>query len=287
MSAIIDVGSNSVRLMLWADGKSLFKRINTTRLSEGLAETNALSQVAIERSAQAVFEFVQAAREAGENEAKIKVFATAAVRSAKNGAEFCKRVKELCGLDVDVVSGAQEALLGLNGALGNADGGIIDIGGASTEIVLRERGKIVYSVSLDIGAVRLFDLCRDEPNALSEQIDRALSDLHLIARADKIYAIGGTATTLAAVKLQLPAYDGKKVQDCPLTLSDMQQIVKSLFERTAEERKCMAGMDPRRSDIIAGGGLLLLKIMEKLNLEVVYASDSDNLEGYLFYRGLQ
>ena len=286
MFAIIDVGSNSVRLMLWADGKSLYKRINTTRLGEGLAKTGMLSQNAIERTALAVADFAQEARNAGANVADIFVFATAAVRSAKNGEKFCRRVKELCGVGIDVVSGEAEALLGLNGALGTADGGMIDIGGASTEIVLRQEGKISFSVSLDIGAVRLFDSCRDNPEALRQEIERALSPLQNLRFTEKMYAIGGTATTLAAIKLALKEYDGEKIQDCPLSLAEVEKIAHDLLSKTAEERKNIAGMDVRRADIIAGGALLLSEIMKKLSIERVFTSDRDNLEGYLIFRGL-
>ena len=286
MTAIIDVGSNSVRLMLWADGKTLLKRVNTTRLGEGLAKTGLLSQTAIERSAVAVSEFAAQARNAGVEITEILVFATAAVRSAKNGAEFCKRVEELCGLKVDVVSGETEALLGLNGALGNLDGGIIDIGGASTEIVLRQSGKITFSVSLNIGAVRLFDSCRDNPESLRQEIERALSPLQNLRFTEKMYAIGGTATTLASVKLELMEYDSAKIQDCALMLSDVERLANDLLSKTVEERKNMAGMDVRRADIIAGGALLLFEVMKKLSLEAIYTSDRDNLEGYLIFRRL-
>lgn len=286
MTAIIDVGSNSVRLMMWADGKTLFKRVNTTRLGEGLAKTGLLSHGAIERSALAVAEFAAEAQNAGTDIAEIFVFATAAVRSAKNGAEFGRRVKELCGLAVDVVSGETEALLGLNGALGNLDGGIIDIGGASTEIVLRQSGKITFSVSLNIGAVRLFDSCRDDCDALLKEIERALSPLQNLRFTEKMYAIGGTATTLASVKLALKEYDGEKIQDCPLSLAEVEKIAHDLLSKTTEERKNIAGMDVRRADIIAGGALLLFKIMKKLSIERVFTSDRDNLEGYLIFRGL-
>ena len=289
MSAIIDIGSNSVRLMLWADGKTLYKRVNTTRLGEGLAKTGMLSQVAIERTALAVAEFVAEAEAeiVGDKLAGgIHIFATAAVRSAANGAEFCARVKALCGLGVDVVSGEIEALLGLNGALGTSDGGIIDIGGASTEIILRQEGKINFSVSLNVGAVRLFDSCRDNPDSLRQEIERALLPLQNLRFIEKMYAIGGTATTLASVKLELKEYDGEKIQDCPLSLSEVEKIAEELLSKTAEERKEMAGMDIRRADIIAGGALLLFEIMKKLSIERIYTSDRDNLEGYLIFRGL-
>ena len=104
----IDVGSNSVRLAMIADGKTLYKRIATTRLGEGLALSGELTPKAIARTAQAIATFVGDAKK--ENSGRVYVFATAAVRSASNKREFLKSVKNLCGVDVDVVSGEEEAL---------------------------------------------------------------------------------------------------------------------------------------------------------------------------------
>jgi len=127
--AVIDVGSNSVRLMLVADGKVLYKRLTTTRLGEGLAEAPYLKAEAAERSAVAVADFCLQAKADGAED--VFVFATAATRTAKNREIFLDRVKELCGLTVEVISGEEEAELGLLGALGGKDGAIIDIGGAN------------------------------------------------------------------------------------------------------------------------------------------------------------
>ncbi|MDE7087226.1 MAG: hypothetical protein K2O67_03435 [Clostridia bacterium] len=153
--AIIDIGSNSVRLMLWADGKTLYKAMSTTRLGEGLNFSPYLSKQACERTAQAVAEFCRLAKEEGAQE--VHAFATAAVRSSKNPELFTDKVKALCGLTVDILSGEEEAQAGLSGALGSSDGGIIDVGGASTEVTVRKGGKIVYSHRANIGTVRILD----------------------------------------------------------------------------------------------------------------------------------
>lgn len=279
-TAIIDIGSNSVRLMLWADGKSLYKKVNTTRLGEGLARTGSLLPDAIERTARAVAAYCEEGKAAG---ASVYAFATAAVRTSANGQNFCDRVKALCGLTVDVVGGNEEALLGLCGALGEEDGGIIDIGGASTEVCQRRGGEISFSVSLDVGAVRLFDLCEDRRELLSAVIERAVSPLRSLQ--GKFYAIGGTGSTLASVLLGLDAYDGAKIINYPMPLQSLEALADKLLSMSCEERKRIKGMDVRRADIIAGGALLLTAVMKKLSLAEVYASDRDNLEGYLYMRG--
>ncbi len=285
MQAIIDIGSNSVRLMLWEGGKSLYKRVNTTRLGEGLALTGRLKEAAIVRTAEAVKRYAEEGRAAG---AQVHAFATAAVRSAENGADFCAEVKKICNLKVDVVSGGEEALLGLSGALGgNEEGGILDIGGASTEVCLRKEGKIFFSVSLPVGAVRLYDKCGEDGKKLLSEICTAVSPLEGVRPVGNMYAIGGTGSTLASVLLGLEEYDGEKIQDFYMREAQISALADRLLSLSAEERKKIKGMDERRADIIAGGAVLLSEIMKKLSLGGVYASDRDNLEGYCYLRGLK
>ncbi len=281
--SVIDIGSNSVRLMLWADGMSILKKINTTRLGEGLAHKGVLSDNAIGRTACAVGAFAEEGRAWSEH---CFAFATAAVRTARNGADFCALVKRKYGIDVDVVSGDEEAKLGLCGALGSGDGGIIDIGGASTEVCMREKGTVVFSHSYPVGAVRLWDVCGDDRARLSAEIGRTLSE-RSPRPCGKMYAIGGTASTLASVLLGLERYDAQKIQDFPMPKEAIVSLADRLFSLSVEERKKIKGMDERRADIIAGGALLLAEIMEKLSLREVCASDRDNLEGYCYLRGLK
>ena len=277
--AIIDIGSNSVRLMLWADGTTLYKKISTTRLGEGIAHTATLKEEAIARTAEAVRLFFEEGLSAG---AEVHAFATAAVRSAKNGADFCARVKSLTGIDIDIVSGNREADLALIGALGKDDGAIIDIGGASTEVCLRTHGIKTFSKSLDIGAVRLLDLCGGNPETIIKVVEKAVAPLKGVRPTGKVVAVGGTATTLASLKLKLKEYSAAAVQDLPLTLSEVRKTAETLSKMTTEERSQLPGMDPHRADVIAGAAYLLAAVMEELNVQKIEVSDRDNLEGYLY-----
>ena len=175
--AVIDIGSNSVRLMLWADG-TLYKKLFTTRLAAGM-RNGLLADDAMRRTAEAVAAcFEEGVREAGRG--NTFAFATAAVRTAVNGEEFCGLVKKLCGLTIDVVAGETEALLGALGALGavgSGDGGMVDIGGASTEVFIRENGAVKLAVSLPVGVVRLKDSCGQDGAALVKEVSRCVSPL--------------------------------------------------------------------------------------------------------------
>lgn len=281
----IDVGSNSVRLMVMADGKTLYKQLDTTRLAEGLAQSGVLKPEAIERTARAVQIFAAAAELNGAGTPY--VFATAAVRSSKNGADFVARVKALTGIDVDVLSGEEEAACGILGALRGRDGGIIDLGGASTEITLQQGGKTLYSKSVNIGTVRLFDMAGQDRSALQAAIDNLLNGYGSLSLDGKdIYGIGGTATSLAALYYELEKYDPKVVEGTVLTREWLCAEAEKLLSLTVEERRALRGMEPRRADVIAGGCLLMYSILNRFNADRITVSESDNLEGYVLFKGL-
>lgn len=278
--AVIDIGSNSVRLLLWADGRSIYKKIETTRLGGGLSQTGRLSEAAIRRTADAVAAFArEAAREGAE---KTAAFATAAVRSAENGRDFVRLVRAECGVDVDVISGEREAALGLAGALGGRDGGIVDVGGASTEITVAAGGKIVCAVSADIGAVRLKDLCGEDRAALARVIAEKTAAFGRVPPTAELYAIGGTAASLAALEKEVEPYDPAQIDGTVLPAECVQAWADKLLSLSQEERLRLRGMDPRRADILGGGVLLLRAAMAAAGAEKIVVSERDNMEGYLY-----
>ena len=281
--AVIDVGSNSVRLLFVANGKVLYKTLNSTRLGEGLAEKPILKTEAIERTALAVAKFYERAVEEGAE--LVSVFATAAARSAKNRSQFTARVKELCGADVDVISGEEEAEIGILGALGAKDGGLIDMGGASTEIIVKNAGSIIYKKSVDIGIVRLKDKCGRNRSLLEEEGLRAVKEYGEVPLKGTLTAVGGTATTVAALLLGLKEYDSSKVNGAEITLSQMQAIAEKLLQTPVEEVAKMPCVSKGREDLLAGGAALFATLMRELGFEKLIVSDRDNLEGYAIKRG--
>ena len=281
--AVIDIGSNSVRLMFVADGKVLYKGLQTTRLGEGIAEKPVLNAAAIERSARAVELFYQKVRQEGAE--TVVAFATAAVRSAENGQEFVDRVQELCGLQVEVISGEEEAEIGILGALGGADGGVIDIGGASTEIVVKDEGIITYKKSVNIGVVRLKDKCGRDKDALINEAKKAAKEFGCVPANGVLHGIGGTATTLAAQILRLQTYQSEKITGAKISLVQMQAMADKLLSMSVEEIAALPCMPKGRADVLTGGAVLLATLMQELNVHTLIASDTDNLEGYAIKRG--
>ena len=282
--AVIDVGSNSVRLMLVADGKVLYKRLNTTRLGEGLAQSPYLNEQAIERTVGAIADFAAQAKVDGAEDTLI--FATAATRSAKNRQVFLERVKAACGLEIDVISGEEEAEIGLLGALGKQDGAMIDIGGASTEIVVKEAGELVYKKSVDIGVVRLKDACGRDKAALVERCLDAVQKFGQVPTTLPFYGIGGTAMTLAAQYLGLEEYQSNKITGASLPTDGVQALADKLALLTTQEIAALPCMPKGREDVILGGAVLLATLLKSLGVKQITVSDRDNLEGYAIKRGL-
>lgn len=276
---VIDVGSNSVRLLISENGKSLKKTLITTRLAEGKKDGLLLRQSSL-RTLKAISAFKAEAEQCGAD--KIYIFATAAVRNSVNGAEFAREIKKECGMSVDVVSGETEAKLGLLGALKGKDGAVLDIGGGSTEIAVLKNGECVYSVSVPIGAVVLTDKFGQDAEKIATYARQAVKEFGNVPIAE-LNCIGGTCTTLAAINLKLDVYDSEKVDGYKMSAQDISCLTRKICALSVEERKTLAGLQKERADIIHSGACIFEAVTEYLGVKSVTVSDSDNLEGYLKY----
>lgn len=282
---VIDVGSNSVRLMIsngFLDTKDLLKKeIIITQLASGF-KNGLLNSTSMLNTVNAIKKLKEFALNKGVK--TIFVFATAAVRNAENKGEFIKLVKDLCGLDIDVVSGEIEAKLGVLGAVESGNGYLIDIGGASSEVAYTENGNILYSVSHKVGAV----VIKDKFDREKESIDNYLSsfikeDGNKNFSKETVYAIGGTATCLAYLDLGIKSYDPFKVHAHYMSIDRVRELKELLFTLTPQEIVDRYQIQEKRANIISGGASILLAILENYGFKGVVVSEKDNLEGYLKY----
>ena len=276
--AVIDIGSNSVRLMMSENGCTLYKRIEITRLSQNMSDDGKLNEKSVERTISAVLNFYSQAKNEGAD--KILAFATACCRNAVNGREFAEKINELIGLKVDIVDGNTEALIGFLGATNGKDGGVIDIGGASTEIIVQKNSEIQYSKSVNVGVVKIFEYSDNQIEKAREFIDEKVSEFGIVPNSD-FFAIGGTATSIASVLQELEPYDREKVHGFTINLSDLITLEERLYKMSVEEKRHLKGLQPARAEVVGGGVTLLIKVMQKLNVNQLTVSESDNLEGYL------
>ena len=197
-----------------------------------------------------------------------------------------ERVQELCPLCVEVVSGEKEASLGVSGALGDKDGGLIDVGGASTEIVVRKQKQVLYQKSVNIGVVRLKDKCGRDKTALEREGKWAVQEFGKVLSDAPVYAIGGTATTLAAQVLGLETYSSEKITGAVITAEELQAMADKLLAMSVEEIAALPCMPKGRADVLTGGAVLFTVLMKNLGFTRIIASDRDNLEGYAIKKGL-
>ena len=270
--AVIDIGSNSVRLMLSDGAITLGKRLESTRLSEGLSLSGALSADAIERTARAVANFVSEAK--AEKCDVVYAFATEAVRSASNGAEFVARCAR-DGVKVDVLPGGDEAKLGFWGAYSGGRQAVLDIGGASTELAVGDECGLEYGKSLHIGSVRIRDL------SLAAS---TVKQYGAVPTFDKLISIGGTGSTLVSVDKAMKVYDTTRVHGAVLTRARVEEIAMKIHSVPMDEREKIAGLPPKRKDVVVGAALLMCEVMDFLGAKEITVSESDNQEGYLKFK---
>lgn len=279
---VIDVGSNSVRAMLVAEDKTIYKETFTTRLGEGLYKTGRISEESKIRTTDAIVSCIEKGKTEGVNE--VLMFATAAVRNSLNGDDFTSYVYGKTGIKVDVLSGEEEAEAGIVGALAGGDGCVVDEGGASTEVVTAKSGKIIYSHSLPVGAVVLKDVVGEDKAAATKFIQEKLNEYGVVPSCDVITAIGGTATTIGAIANGLKVYDRNIVNGTKLSVERLEEITDSLYLMTAKERIEKLYVNPKRAEIIAGGAQLLLSVVKYLGAKSIIISENDNAEGYYYMK---
>ena len=274
-TAVIDIGSNSVRLMKVTD-KSKTKVLKTTQLGRGLEKTGMLGKLEIEATIRAIEEFLSTL-----DGYSVYAFATEAVRAASNGAQFTQAVRERTGLNVDVLSKSEEATAGFIGATkGNALCTVIDIGGGSTEFA-RGKAEVQDSVSIPIGAVRLTDM-RNDGIDTTKYVKSILPEFVF---AGKIIGIGGTVTSVASIMLDLVEYEPNKVDGYQITKQSLLNLERKFSTLTPDEIFDIYPVVGRaRAKVLYEGIKLLLLLMNTYGIESVTASDSDNTEGYLIMR---
>ena len=279
---IIDIGSNSIRLLL-SDGEKAIedKKVIRTQLAQNLASTGVLCEEAMERSIAAIKELCDYAKSQGAT--YVWPFATEAVRSANNKEVFLGRLKDL-GIEVDLLPSQYEAKLGFYGAYYGGRVGVMDVGGASSEIAVGDEKGLYYSKSIPIGIVKIKDVCKEDFVLANKYIDEKIAGYGDIPEFDELLSIGGTASSFAAIAQELDPYDSKKVDFYRLTYKQIEDMVNRIHELPFDERGSVKGLSLKRIDVIVGGGLLIMKIMKMLNKDSIVVRESDNQEGYLQYR---
>lgn len=298
--AVIDIGTNSIRLLV-ADMekgkiKSGQKHVRMVRLGEMVDHSRIIGENAFERCMEALDEFVKIALDEGAHD--IKALATSAVRDAGNRDEIISRIEAALPLEIDMLSGDEEAEMGYFGVLSSFDAKdvfmMVDIGGGSTEFVVGNKKEIIYKKSLDMGAVRMTEkFIKSDPVDTVESfeleshvrniIKNELGDVPLFTKGIAV-GIGGTITTLGAIKLKMENYDRERIHLASIGLGEIREMISVLGKAKLNSRRNITGLDSERADIIYAGSIILQEIMQFFGYKEIIVSDYDNLEGYLMTR---
>ena len=296
--AAVDCGTNSVRLLVAdvdpAAGRlsDVDRRLEIVRLGQGVDATGRLAAVPLARTFRVLRSYRQIIEAASAT--AVRMVATSATRDAANADEFVAGVHGILGIEPEVLSGEDEALLSFTGATAELTGEaapylVTDIGGGSTEFVLGDPGAVTAAVSVNIGCVRMTErhLRHDPPGddeivAARADIDAALDVVAgkiPVSEARTLVGLAGSVTTVAALVLGLESYQPELIHHSRVSAEEARRVAASLLAQTRAERARLPVMHPGRVDVIGGGALVLTRIMDRFGFGEVLVSEHDILDG--------
>ncbi len=293
--AAIDCGTNSIRLLIadinGENFQELAREMEIVRLGQGVDSTGKFDPEAIERTLSATRKYAEIIASKGVE--KIRFCATSATRDAKNRELFVDGVREILGIEPEVISGSEEAELSFIGATKGLTHTekpflVVDIGGGSTEFVLGN-SEVEFAKSVDIGCVRMSERhlkkAPQDPLAIQHaiiDIDLAITEAAYtvpLKAAKTLIAVAGTATTVAAAALGLSEYDRHAIHLSRIPATKVFEIAQMFSLMSREEIAALGYMHPGRVDVIAAGSLVLSRIMIATGANEFMASESDILDG--------
>lgn len=287
--AIIDIGSNSIRLVVWRDGGRvppvMFNEKLMAGLGRGLADSGSLDKEAMAAAERSLARFADLTRSMGV--AALRTVATAAVRRAKNGQAFVKRVHSDTGLSIEVLSGEAEATAsaaGVIAAIPAADGIVGDLGGGSLELVRIRDGRVGPGISLPFGSLGISAIRGKGPHALDRLLTRALKGAGWLAegKALPFYAVGGSWRALAQVHMDMTGHPLPMVHQYVLPRGALAPLVRSLAQTDAKRLKQVPNLSTSRIQTLPGAAALLSATVRRLGSSEVVISAWGLREGLLY-----
>lgn len=293
--AAIDCGTNSIRLLIADISNGKFREVvrdmEIVRLGQGVDQTKSFHPDAIARTLSATEKFSSQIKSKGVE--KIRFCATSATRDATNRNIFIDGVREILGVEVEVIPGEEEAALSFMGATkelmqSEAPFLVVDIGGGSTEFVIGGT-EVSAAKSVNIGCVRMSERHLNQQPPSSAQIHAAITDIDLaiaeaakavpITTAQTLVAVAGTATTVAAAALELSYYDRHTIHLSRISADKVYKVAAMFQQLSKDEIAKLGYMHPGRVDVITAGALVLSRVMAATGATEFVASESDILDG--------
>jgi exopolyphosphatase / guanosine-5'-triphosphate,3'-diphosphate pyrophosphatase len=271
--AAVDLGTNTTRLLVADvdDGRveEIAVRARITRLGEGVDARRKLLPLPIARVRNALTDYRRELESLGAE--RVLAVATSAVRDADNGEAFLGEVEWSYGFTTRLLSGEEEAAVTLRGVGDIAeDTLVLDIGGGSTELIMRD-----FAISLDVGSVRMTEQFGEDVDAIAAYVRPLLPDL----RPTRAIGVAATNTSLAALDLRLAEYDRDQVHGHILTREAVEDLVARLGEMPLDERRRLPAFDPDRAPVIVAGATIVREVLRRYDLDAIEASEHDLLHG--------
>src|SRR5580692_2954474 len=286
-AAVIDVGSNSVRLVLYrVEGRAVWTVFNEkilAGLGRDLAVTGRLSTEGVEAALAALRRF--AALVAAAKPDRVFAVATAAARDAEDGPAFCRRVRAETGLDLRTLTGAEEARYAALGVLAGApeSAGLAgDLGGASLELVRLQNGQPGEGVTLPLGPFAFKDNGRFDPDRVRTQVERRLKP-HLDALKTPVFhAVGGAWRNLALLAMRMSSYPLEIIQQYEMTRREALEAARVISRQSARSLAAIEGISRRRLETLPHAAAVLEALIDNLGVDRVVLSAYGDRKSVLF-----
>jgi exopolyphosphatase / guanosine-5'-triphosphate,3'-diphosphate pyrophosphatase len=283
--AAVDIGTNSTRLLVAdvEDGTvhERDRRLEITRLGEGVDKRRILLPEAIARVRNVLADYRRGAEEAGA--VHTLAFATSAVRDAENGEAFLGEIEWSYGFRTRLLSGDDEALLTFRGVAAGRELAagtlVIDVGGGSTELILGGQDGVAFHVSLDLGCVRLTERFGTDFKATAARVREVLAARLPDLEPQSAIGVAGTVTTLATLGLGLPEEDPELIHGHRLKAAAIAARTDELTNMTVDEIRALRGMHPDRAPVIAAGAVVVRETLARFGLDTLEVSEHDIMHG--------
>ena len=289
--AIVDIGSNSVRLVAYEGLKRALTPIFNEKvlcgLGKGVATTGLLAPDAVSKALSALRNFRALCRNMAITD--IQVLATAATRDARNGAEFLASAREAIGMDVMLIDGRREAelsALGVASSFHQPDGIVGDLGGGSLELIELQDAKLGRGVSLPIGGLALTDLSRGSPRRALKIVREALKDVKPMRQLSgrSFFAVGGTWRALARLHMSQRNYPLHVMHGYVIPAAEAGAFA-HLVERIATDAlSSIEAVSSARRPLLSYGAVVLDEIIRQGKPKDIVISAQGVREGLLFER---
>jgi exopolyphosphatase / guanosine-5'-triphosphate,3'-diphosphate pyrophosphatase len=295
--AVLDLGTNTTRLLVADVGEGqvgeVERHTRITGLGRGVDATGRLSDEGVARVLEAVADYRAMIDRLGAE--RVVALATSAVRDAANGEDFVRELHERFAIEARAIPGEEEGRLTFLGATSRRAPGaepvmVMDIGGGSTEYMVGIPGSVPdFDVSTSAGSVRQTERhlqsdppAHEETEALADEIVAIVEGevpADFRERVDSGIAVAGTATSLAAISLELDPYDSERVDGFVLSLGEVERLTAMLATLPLDRRREVTGLDPDRAPTIVAGAVILLESIRAFGLDEIEVSEADILHG--------